>query len=198
MLPVFSDAAALSSVLDRAIAYADLIQFVCVDPEKAKVSFPRNFVCPGRPKIEVTFGRQEMKRPKQAYTAEFKERAVKRAQEGQSIRAVVKELGLGDQTLRHGIKASAEGQLNGVGAEWSRRTRGNCPRLRAENLRLKRELEIIKKRRRPSPGRFCEGRLDCRARKCVCPGRKVRRARRPPQRLSGREAWRQAGSPAPV
>ncbi len=79
-----------------------------------------------------------MKITKQAYTAEFKERAVKRVKEGQSIRAVVKELGLGDQILRHGIKASAEGQINGVGAEWSRRTRGNCPRLRAENLRLKR------------------------------------------------------------
>ncbi len=86
-----------------------------------------------------------MKRPKQAYTAEFKERAVKRAQEGQSIRAVVKELGLGDQTLRHGIKASAEGQLNGVGGRVVTPDERELSRLRAENLRLKRALDIIKK-----------------------------------------------------
>ena len=43
---------------------------------------------------------------------------------------------------------------------------------------------------------FCEVRLDCRAGKCVCTGRNVRRARRQHQRLSGLEAWRPAGSKA--
>jgi transposase len=42
-----------------------------------------------------------MKIPKQAYTAEFKELAVKRVKDGQTISAVVKELGLSDQTLRN-------------------------------------------------------------------------------------------------
>jgi transposase len=39
--------------------------------------------------------------PKQAYTAEFKELAVKRVKDGESVAVVVKELGLGDQTLRN-------------------------------------------------------------------------------------------------
>lgn len=38
---------------------------------------------------------------KQACTTEFKELAVKRIANGGSIAAVVKELGLGDQTLRN-------------------------------------------------------------------------------------------------
>ena len=53
--------------------------------------------------------------PKQAYTIEFKELAVKRVTDGESIAVVVKELGLSDQTLRNWIKASAQGKLQGAG-----------------------------------------------------------------------------------
>lgn len=74
--------------------------------------------------------------PKQAYTTEFKELAVKRVAEGSAIAVVVKELGMGDQTLRNWVKAAAE------------------------VARLKRENEIIKKQRRISRGMFCEVRLD--------------------------------------
>ncbi len=49
--------------------------------------------------------------PKQAYTTEFKELAVKRVTDGESVTTVVKELGLGDQTLRNWVKASAAGKL---------------------------------------------------------------------------------------
>ena len=42
-----------------------------------------------------------MKRPKQHYTSEFKELSVKRVREGHSAGAVVKELGLIEQTLRN-------------------------------------------------------------------------------------------------
>lgn len=52
-----------------------------------------------------------MKIPKQAYTAEFKELAVKRVKDGQSVGMVCRELGLSDQTLRNWIKAAAEGRL---------------------------------------------------------------------------------------
>ncbi len=44
-----------------------------------------------------------MKRPKQADTAEFKALAVKRIKDGQSVSTVCQELGLSDQTLRHGV-----------------------------------------------------------------------------------------------
>jgi transposase len=51
-----------------------------------------------------------MKIPKQAYTSEFKELAVKRVKDGQSISSVVKELGLSDQTLRNWVKSVSRRQ----------------------------------------------------------------------------------------
>ena len=83
--------------------------------------------------------------PKQAYTTEFKELAVKRVTDGQAIAVVVKELGLSDQTLRNWIKASAEGKLKGAGSKVVTPEAMELSRLRAEVARLKRENEIIKK-----------------------------------------------------
>ena len=56
-----------------------------------------------------------MKISKQAYTIEFKELAVKRINDGQSVSLVSKELGLSDQTLRNWVKAAANGTLNSAG-----------------------------------------------------------------------------------
>ena len=86
-----------------------------------------------------------MKIPKQAYTTEFKELAVKRIKDGQSVSKVCKELGLSDQTLRNWVKAAAEGRLGGAGGKVVTPEEMELSRLRVENLRLKRELEIIKK-----------------------------------------------------
>lgn len=83
--------------------------------------------------------------PKQAYTTEFKELAVKRVKEGESIAAVAKELGLGDQTLRNWVKAAAAGKLKGAGSKVVTPEEMELSRLRAEVARLKRENEIIKK-----------------------------------------------------
>jgi len=60
---------------------------------------------------------------RQAYTTEFKELAVRRVRDGESVSTVVKELGLGDQTLRNWIKSAAEGKLKGTGTRVV--TRGN-------------------------------------------------------------------------
>ena len=86
-----------------------------------------------------------MKIPKQAYTGEFKELAVKRVKEGQSVGTVCRELGLSDQTVRNWVKAAAEGKLNGAGGRVVTPEEMELSRLRAENLRLKRENEILKK-----------------------------------------------------
>ena len=86
-----------------------------------------------------------MKIPKQAYTGEFKELAVKRIKEGQSVGTVCRELGLSDQTVRNWVKAAAEGKLNGAGSRVVTPEEMELSRLRAENLRLKRENEILKK-----------------------------------------------------
>ncbi len=86
-----------------------------------------------------------MKIPKQAFTIEFKELAVKRVTDGQSVSMVCKELGLSDQTLRNWIKAAAEGKLNGAGSRVVTPEEMELSRLRTENLRLRRENEILKK-----------------------------------------------------
>ena len=59
-----------------------------------------------------------MKRiPKQERTAEFKEQAVKRADEVGSTARAVEELGLVEQTLRNWVKAAKAGKLNPAGAK---------------------------------------------------------------------------------
>jgi transposase len=85
-----------------------------------------------------------MKISKREYTIEFKELAVKRVKSGQSISAVVKDLGLVEQTLRNWVKAAA-GKLNGAGTKVVTPEQMELSRLRAENARLKRECEILKK-----------------------------------------------------
>lgn len=86
-----------------------------------------------------------MKIPKQEYTTEFKELAVKRIKEGLTPGAVSKELGVSDQTLRNWVKAAAAGKLNGAGAKVVAPEQMELSRLRTENGRLKRENEILKK-----------------------------------------------------
>jgi len=86
-----------------------------------------------------------MKIPKQAYTAEFKELAVKRVQGGQTVGAVARDLGLVEQTLRNWVKAAAAGKLNGAGSKVVTPEEMELSRLRAEKIRLKRENEILKK-----------------------------------------------------
>lgn len=83
--------------------------------------------------------------PKQEYTIEFKEQAVKQAKMGKSIGSVAKELGLVEQTLRNWVKVAAAGKLNGAGTKVVTPEQMDLSRLRAENIRLKRECEILKK-----------------------------------------------------
>ena len=83
--------------------------------------------------------------PKQEYTAEFREFAVKRVKEGLTPGAAAKELGVNHQTLRNWIKAAASGKLGGAGNKVVTPEQMELSRLRAENIRLKRECEILKK-----------------------------------------------------
>ncbi len=125
---------------------------------------------------------------KQEYTAEFKEQAVKRAQEVNPAVAA-RELGLVEQTLRNWVKAAEAGKLNAAGAKPITPEQMELSRLRAENARLKMHVDILKttfaarprpiwaerrpppwrrtsflgKRRRTLRGMRCEVRLDRRA-----------------------------------
>lgn len=86
-----------------------------------------------------------MKIPKQQYTLEFKQLAVKRIQAGEAYELVANELGMSSQTLRYWVKASNEGRLIGAGTKTVTPEQMELSRLRAENIRLKREAEILKK-----------------------------------------------------
>ena len=86
-----------------------------------------------------------MKIPRQEYTLEFKELAVKRIKDGQPIASVAKELGISAQTLRNWVGAAARGALVGSATKAVTEEQMELSRLRAENVRLKRENEIIKK-----------------------------------------------------
>jgi len=83
--------------------------------------------------------------PKREYTPEFRELAVKRVQAGQTVDAVAKELGVNHQSIRNWIKAAAAGRLGGAGSKVITPEQMELSRLQAENIRLKRENEIIKK-----------------------------------------------------
>lgn len=83
--------------------------------------------------------------PKQEYTIEFKEQAVKQVKMGKSIGLVAKELGLVEQTLRNWVKLAEAGKLNGSASKVITPEQMDLSRLRAENVRLKRECEILKK-----------------------------------------------------
>lgn len=86
-----------------------------------------------------------MKIPKQQYTLEFKQLAVKRIQAGEAYELVANELGMSSQTLRYWVRASHEGRLIGAGTKTVTPEQMELSRLRAENIRLKRETEILKK-----------------------------------------------------
>src|SRR3982074_30195 len=83
--------------------------------------------------------------PKPEYTAEFKELSVKRVKDGQGIRAVAKDLGLVEQTLRNWVKAAKAGKLHPAGGKWVAPEQMELWRVRAENAGLKMENEILKK-----------------------------------------------------
>ena len=83
--------------------------------------------------------------PKQEFTAEFKELAVKRVKSGQSVGLVARELGLVERTLRNWVKAAGRGQLSPPGAKSITAEQMELSRLRAENAKLRMEFEILKK-----------------------------------------------------
>jgi len=83
--------------------------------------------------------------PRQEYNVQFKELAVRRVKSGQGVGAVAKELGLVEQTLRNWVKAAKAGKLNAPGGKTITPEEMELSRVRAENARLRMELEIIKK-----------------------------------------------------
>ena len=86
-----------------------------------------------------------MKIPRREYTAEFKMEAVKRVSSGQGIAGTARELGVVEQTLRNWVRAAKVGKLNGAGGKVVSAEQMELSRLRTDNIRLQRQLEILKK-----------------------------------------------------
>lgn len=83
--------------------------------------------------------------PKQEYTVEFKQLAVKRVKSGEVLTKVARELGLVEQTLRNWVKADKKGRLSTAVGKPITPEQMELSRVRAENARLKMENEILKK-----------------------------------------------------
>lgn len=82
--------------------------------------------------------------PKQNYTVEFKQEVVRQVEvEGKSPAQVSRDLGIAEQTLGNWRKAAKAGKLT-VGKPVSPEQM-ELSRLKAENARLKMEVEILKK-----------------------------------------------------
>ena len=88
-----------------------------------------------------------MKRiPKVAYTLEFKLEALRRVRGGEPVRRIAREIGVPEQSIRNWIKAQGNGKLGDVvKGKPITPEQMELSRLRAENARLKMEMEIIKK-----------------------------------------------------
>ena len=84
--------------------------------------------------------------PRKNYTVEFKQEAVRQVTaEGKSQAQVARELGIPEQTLDNWRRAYKSGKLV-IGREKSvTPEQMELARLRAENSRLKMEMEILKK-----------------------------------------------------
>ena len=79
------------------------------------------------------------------YTLEFKLEAVRLVKAGQSISAVAKTLQVSPQTLIAWVKKDKQGTLTLVKGKVVTEEQMELARVRAENTRLKMEVEILKK-----------------------------------------------------
>jgi len=110
-----------------------------------KLTFPRKIVSQGWRKINVTFGK-ESDEATEAGIYERVQGAVGQTGEVWPVARVARDLGLIEQTLRNWVKAADAGKLNGAGGKVVTPEQMELSRLRAENIRLKRECEILKNR----------------------------------------------------
>lgn len=84
--------------------------------------------------------------PKQSYTVEFKQEAVRQVEEeGKKVAQVARALGIAEQTLINWRKAASTGKLVANSGKAVTPEQMALSQLKAENARLKMEVEILKK-----------------------------------------------------
>ena len=77
------------------------------------------------------------------YTLELKQEAVRLVEDGQSIAAVARTLGVVEQTLHNWVKAQRQGKLKGADSKPVSAEQMEISRLRAELARVKMERDIL-------------------------------------------------------
>jgi len=84
--------------------------------------------------------------PRQSYTTEFKQEAVRQVEiEGKSPAQVARDLGIAEQTLGNWRNAYKAGKLQPGTGKSVTPEQMELSKLKAENARLKMEVEILKK-----------------------------------------------------
>lgn len=81
--------------------------------------------------------------PRQRYTTEFKQEAVRQVASGRPLAQVARDLGISEQTLSNWRKAEKSGKLSSGSAATPQEM--ELSRLRAELAKAKMENEILKK-----------------------------------------------------
>jgi transposase len=86
------------------------------------------------------------KKSRARYTLEFKQEAVRLVENGQSIAAIARTLGVVDQTLFNWVKAHRQGKVTGVDSKAPvTAEQMEVSRLRAELARVKMARDILGK-----------------------------------------------------
>lgn len=81
---------------------------------------------------------------RRSYSAEFKKQAVEYAQ-AVGVCSAAAELGLIEQTLRYWVKRAQVGELHGASQKTMIWEQQEISQLRAENVRLKAQVQILEK-----------------------------------------------------
>ena len=127
-----------------------------------------------------------MKTPRSDFTLEFKKETVRLVRSGQRQSQVSASPGISGQTLHNWVKADTAGRLSErAGVKAVSEEQMEIGRLKAELARTRRERDILKKRRRISPGSPGEIRLHRPAQEDLAGRRSVSRAGGRGERLPG-------------
>jgi transposase len=97
---------------------------------------------------------------KQKYRAEFKENAVKRANESGNVAETARELGVKENTLYNWVYHYSRTSKPDKAVRTDEHLYDELKRLKKENARLTEERDLLKRQRRTLPEKHGEVRLD--------------------------------------
>ncbi len=97
---------------------------------------------------------------KQKYTAEFKENAVKRANESTNVAETARELGMKENTLYNWVYQYSHASKADKSVRTDEHMYDELKRLKKENVRLREERDLWTRRQRTLPEKHSSDRVD--------------------------------------